>query len=306
MPGIGRWAEPGSRSVTPGSGLIMMPPVSVCHHVSTIGALAAADVLAVPEPRLGVDRLADRAEQPQRRQVELRRDVVAPLHERPDRGGRGVEDRDLVLLDDLPPAALVRGVGRALVDHLGRAVGQRSVDDVGVAGHPADVGGAPVDVGLGVHVVDDRVRVGRLRQVAARRVEDALRLPRGARRVEDEQRVLAVVRRRPRAGRWPSRRRRATRRRGRRSRRPRPWCAARRGPSRRWSRPRRAASTAGLSGAVLPRRNRPSAVMTTLASASAMRVRSASAENPPKTTECGAPMRAQASIAATASGIIGR
>ena len=25
-------------SVTPGSGLIMMAPVSVCHHVSTIGA----------------------------------------------------------------------------------------------------------------------------------------------------------------------------------------------------------------------------------------------------------------------------
>ena len=39
MPGIGRWAEPGSSSVTPGSGLIMMPPVSVCHQVSTIGVL---------------------------------------------------------------------------------------------------------------------------------------------------------------------------------------------------------------------------------------------------------------------------
>ena len=32
----------------------------------------------------------------------------------------------------------------------------------------------------------------------------------------------------------------------------------------------------------------------------------ASAENPPKTTECAAPIRAQASIATTASGIIGR
>jgi hypothetical protein len=39
MPGIGRCAEPGSSVVTPGSGLIMMPPVSVCHHVSTIGAV---------------------------------------------------------------------------------------------------------------------------------------------------------------------------------------------------------------------------------------------------------------------------
>ena len=28
---------PGLVGVQPGSGLIMMPPVSVCHHVSTIG-----------------------------------------------------------------------------------------------------------------------------------------------------------------------------------------------------------------------------------------------------------------------------
>ena len=40
MPGSGRVAEPGLVSVTPGSGLIIMPPVSVCHHVSTMGALS--------------------------------------------------------------------------------------------------------------------------------------------------------------------------------------------------------------------------------------------------------------------------
>ena len=193
MPGIGVCAEPGSsvgdagqRADHDGAGLGLPP------RVDDRGAVAA-DVLAVPEPGLGVDRLADGAEHPQRRQVELRRDVVAPLHERADRRGRGVEDRDLVLLDDLPPAALVRGVGRALVHHLGRAVGERAVDDVGVAGDPADVGGAPVDVGLRVHVVDDRVGVGGLGQVAAGGVEDALRLPGRAGRVEDEQRVLAVV-----------------------------------------------------------------------------------------------------------------
>ena len=37
-----------------------------------------------------------------------------------------------------------------------------------------------------------------------------------------------------------------------------------------------------------------------------MRVTSASAEKPPKTTVCTAPMRTQASIAMTVSGIIGR
>ena len=37
MPGSGRVAEPGLVSVMPGSGVIMMWPVSVCHQVSTIG-----------------------------------------------------------------------------------------------------------------------------------------------------------------------------------------------------------------------------------------------------------------------------
>ncbi len=37
MPGSGNVALPGFATVAPGSGLIMMAPVSVCHHVSTTG-----------------------------------------------------------------------------------------------------------------------------------------------------------------------------------------------------------------------------------------------------------------------------
>ena len=40
MPGSGRIAEPGLVAVTPGSGEIMIAPVSVCHQVSTIGQLS--------------------------------------------------------------------------------------------------------------------------------------------------------------------------------------------------------------------------------------------------------------------------
>ena len=36
-PGSAFIAEPGLPAVTPGSGLIMIWPVSVCHQVSTIG-----------------------------------------------------------------------------------------------------------------------------------------------------------------------------------------------------------------------------------------------------------------------------
>src|SRR5207247_10619017 len=37
MPGNGRVALPGLVGIAPGSGVIMIAPVSVCHHVSTIG-----------------------------------------------------------------------------------------------------------------------------------------------------------------------------------------------------------------------------------------------------------------------------
>ena len=37
MPGNGFVAEPGFSGVMPGSGVIRIAPVSVCHHVSTIG-----------------------------------------------------------------------------------------------------------------------------------------------------------------------------------------------------------------------------------------------------------------------------
>src|SRR6202011_6160278 len=117
-------------------------------------AAAAADVLLVPDPGLGVDRLAHRAEQAQRAEVVLLEIVRPPLHECADGGGRGIDDADLVALDDLPEAVLVRVVGTALVDHSRSAVGERAVDDVTVTGDPADVGGAPVhSVGLDVEDV---------------------------------------------------------------------------------------------------------------------------------------------------------
>ncbi|CAM5666215.1 hypothetical protein SCALM49S_10100 [Streptomyces californicus] len=41
IPGSARWALPGFVSVTPGSGEIIIAPVSVCHQVSTTGHLSA-------------------------------------------------------------------------------------------------------------------------------------------------------------------------------------------------------------------------------------------------------------------------
>src|SRR6185312_1589222 len=71
---------------------------------------------------------------------------------------------------------------------------ERSVDDVAVAGDPADVGRAPVDIGVGFDVEHEAVRRGDAGQVAAAGVHDALRFRRGAGRVEQVEHLLGVER----------------------------------------------------------------------------------------------------------------
>ncbi len=67
-----------------------------------------------------------------------------------------------------------------------------------------------------------------------------------------------------------------------------------------------ASSALALSGTLRPPRRPSSAVMSTEHSESWMREARLSGEKPPKTMECTAPTRAQASIAIAASTIIGR
>ena len=173
----------------------------------------AADHAVVPHPGLGIDRLADRAEQAQRREIVLLRVLVAEPHEGADRRRRGVEDRDAVALDDVPEAVGPRVRRRALVHQRGRAVREDPVDDVGVARHPAAVGRAPV--GVVVLEVEDRLRGGRdVGEVAARGVQDALRLAGRAAGVEHEERVLGVERGGLAVGALARDQRRATRGRG--------------------------------------------------------------------------------------------
>ena len=156
-------------------------------------AAALADDAVVPLPGLGVDRFADRAQQAQRLAAGLLHRLLARAHQRTDGGRRGVEDVDLMLVDDLPEAAHRRIVRNALEHQGRRAVGERSVDDVGVTRHPADVGGAPVDVAL-VVVEDVLVRHRRKDEIAAGGVDDALGRAGRARRIEDEQRIFRVDR----------------------------------------------------------------------------------------------------------------
>ena len=110
----------------------------------------------------------------------------------------------------------MRRVRGTLVDYLGDTVHQRTVNFVGVGGHPCEVGGAPVNGGLNllcvidrgqlvgaqyavlVHVirqqiVQQRVSVCGLHQIAAHRVHQALGLTGCAGGVNNEQRILSIM-----------------------------------------------------------------------------------------------------------------
>ena len=118
---------------------------------------------------------------------------VALLHQRAQCGGCRVENVHLVLGHDFPKTAKIRVVRHALVHHRDGAVGHRAVDDVGVAGDPADVGRAPVDV-AGVVVENIMMRGGGVGEVAAGGVKYALRFAGAAGGVQDEKRILGVHR----------------------------------------------------------------------------------------------------------------
>ena len=98
---------------------------------------------------------------------------------------------DAVLVDHLPVAGAVGIGGHPLEHHGGRAIGERPVHDVAVAGDPADVGRAPEDVAA---VDVEHVLVGHRHreQVAGGGVHDAFGLAGRARRVQDEQRIFRV------------------------------------------------------------------------------------------------------------------
>ena len=100
----------------------------------------------IPFPCFWIDRLADRAEQTQRRAGGLFDRLFARTHQRADRCRGGIENIDLVLVDDFPEAG-ERGIIRDALEHQGRrAIGERAIDDIAVASDPADIGGAPVNI----------------------------------------------------------------------------------------------------------------------------------------------------------------
>ena len=81
--------------------------------------------------------------------------------------------------NDFPETVVARKVRRALVHDRGHAAGHDSIDDIGVAGDPTDVGGAPVDMARTGSQVEGLLRgVRGVDHVPADGVQDSLGLSR--------------------------------------------------------------------------------------------------------------------------------
>ena len=110
----------------------------------------------------------------------------------------------------------MRSIGGALENNLGHPVHKRTIDFIGVRGHPREIGGTPVHSRFNlrrvVHgrqligaqhpvfihivrqqIVQQRVGVCGLHQIPRHRVHQALGFARGARGVDDKQRVFGIV-----------------------------------------------------------------------------------------------------------------
>ena len=154
-------------------------------------ACAFADMGVVPVPGFRVDRLTDRSQNAQTGQVIFFDKTGAFAHQRANRGRGGVEDADFVLFADLPETPDIR-VARNPFEHQGGcAIGQRAVHDIGMAGHPADIGGAPIHLAIPVieHILVSHRRID---QITAGGMQHPFRVTGRTGGIENEQRVFRI------------------------------------------------------------------------------------------------------------------
>src|SRR5205809_7536598 len=121
----------------------------------------------------------------------FRHPIVPPANKSTDRRRSRIQNVDAIFFDDFPEAIGLRPVRRALVHNGRRTIRQWTINNIAVAGNPADVSGAPKNIF--VANVED-VFHGRINadEITACRMQNSLRFPSGAARVEKIERMLAV------------------------------------------------------------------------------------------------------------------
>src|SRR5216683_41142 len=153
---------------------------------------ALANSLVIPLPDFRLDRFADGGHVLEFVVVILRR-VGASFAKHANGGGGSVENVDVEAFGDAPGAAGVGELRDAFVKHAGGGQRERAVDDVGMAGDPADVGHAPVDI-FGMNVLVILGGAGDVSEIAAGAMLAAFGLAGGAAGVHEEERSFGVLR----------------------------------------------------------------------------------------------------------------
>src|SRR5215510_14551014 len=117
--------------------------------------------------------------------------MFAPANKRADRRRGGIKNINPIFFDDFPEPVRFRPIRGPFIHDRGRTVGEWTIDDVAMAGDPADIRCAPENILISN--VEDVLR-GRINtdQIAACRVEDAFWFASGATCIEKIKRMLAV------------------------------------------------------------------------------------------------------------------
>ena len=158
-------------------------------RIADVGLLLA-DNLIVPLPDLSSNGLTDGAKDSKVLHLVAHVLVTSALQQAQS-GGSDVELSDLVLLNDVPVAGEV-GVGGSTLENESRDTEkERRIDDVAVAGNPADITTAEKSVSI-MNVEDVLAGKADTEQETGGGVHDALRLAGGTGGVEEEQGVLRV------------------------------------------------------------------------------------------------------------------
>ena len=134
------------------------------------------------------------------KQIAQRREVIATqvgpvgilLADHSDRGRGGEQHLDAVFGDDPPECARIGSAHRLTLVQHGRGTSeQRPVDDVGMADHPAHIGGRPEDI-AGFDAIDVSHTPRQSHGVTTVIPDNAFGLAGGARGVEHIQRISGV------------------------------------------------------------------------------------------------------------------
>jgi len=192
IPGKGLVAEPGLVEMAPGSGVIKIAPVSVCHQVSTIGQRPRPITSRYHIHASGY-RLSYASQQPEALHLVFARPLLAQAHERANGGWRRIENAHLIFFDDPPEAIRLRPRRRSFIHQRGRAVLEWTVNHVAVAGHPSDIGCTPKSIFLSKIENPFRCDVGS-NSVSTGCMQDAFGLSSGSRSVEQVERMFGVQR----------------------------------------------------------------------------------------------------------------